>query len=324
MRILVTGGAGYIGSVVTARLLADGDEVTVIDSLVHGVASAAAPAPLVVGDVTDRAMLTSILKAKRIEAVVHLAARKSVRESVQYPETYHHANVVGTLRLLEAMDDAGCRALVFSSTCAVHGDPPTVPVDEATPIAPINPYGASKAIAEQLVQEMGAASGTRWLTFRYFNVAGAAEDGRHGESWADAESLVPQVLRVAAGLQPSIEIFGTDYATWDGTGIRDYVHVEDIAAAHVRGLRYITQGGEPTALGLGTGRGHSVSEVIDTARRVTGCDIAVTHAPRRAGDPAAVWADPTKAGAVLGWTATRDLEAMVQTAWRWHRGAGAP
>ena len=318
MRVLVTGGAGYIGSIVTASLLARDDEVTVLDSLVHGVAAAAAPARLVVGDVTDRALVASILRHERIEAVVHLAARKSVGESVRDPAAYHQANVVGTRRLLEAMDDAGCQMLVFSSTCAVHGDPTTMPVDEAAPIAPINPYGESKARAEHLIEELGEVTGIRWVTFRYFNVTGAADDNRHGEVWDHAENLVPVVLRVAAGLQPAVGIFGTDYPTSDGTAIRDYVHVEDIAGAHLAALRYLVTGGYPVVLGLGTGRGHSVREVIDAAQRVTGRPIAVTLEPRRAGDPAAMWADPARASAVLGWTADRDLEAMVASAWRWH------
>ena len=221
MRVLVTGGAGYIGSVVTAGLLAGGHEVTVLDSLVRGLAAAAAPAPLVVGDIRDRVLVTRILREERIEAVMHLAALKSVAESMRDPAAYHEVNVVGTRRLLEAMGDVGCRALVFSSTCAVHGDAATMPVDEATPIAPINPYGESKARAERLVAEIGSATGTSWVTFRYFNVAGAAQDGRHGERWDDAECLVPRVLRVAAGLEPAVAILGTDFPTPDGTGVRD-------------------------------------------------------------------------------------------------------
>jgi len=321
MRVLVTGGAGYIGSIVTAALLGDGHEVTVLDSLVRGLATAAAPAPLVVGDIRDRALVARILREERIEAVMHLAALKSVAESMRDPAAYHEANVVGTRRLLEAMDEAGCRVLVFSSTCAVHGDTATVPVDEATPIAPINPYGESKAQAERLVAESGLATRTRWVTLRYFNVAGAAQDGRHGERWDDAECLVPRVLRVAAGLDPSVPIFGTDFPTPDGTGVRDYVHVEDIASAHLHALQYVADGGDPITLGLGTGRGHSVREVIEAVRAVTGRDVPVKLEPRREGDPAAVWADPTRAAAVLGWTATRDLEAIVATAWRWHQRA---
>src|SRR4051812_1773404 len=324
MRVLVTGGAGYIGSIVTAGLIGQGDRVVVLDSLANGSAEAAAPADLVVGDVADRTLVAGVLRDNRIDAVMHLAARKSVAESVRDPQGYHETNVVGTRRLLEAMDDAGCRLLVFSSSCAVHGNPRSMPVDETTPIAPINPYGESKALAEQAISAAGTTSALRWVTFRYFNVAGAADDGRHGERWDAAENLLPRVLRVAAGLEPSIAIFGTDYPTPDGTAIRDYVHVADIAAAHLRALRYLADGGDPAVLGLGTGRGPSVLGVVAAVRRITGRPIAVTLDARRAGDPAAVWADPKRAAAVLDWTAHRDLDAMVATAWQWHvrRGPG--
>ena len=322
MNILVTGGAGYIGSFVTARLLADGHDVTVLDSLVTGDPRAAAPAPLIEGDVADRPLVAELLRTRRIEAVVHLAARKSVVESVREPALYFRENVAGTVSLLEAMVDAGCDRLVFSSTCAVYGNPPSSPIDETTPIAPLNPYGESKAMAEQVIASIARAHAIHWVTLRYFNAAGAASDGRRGESWTDAHNLIPAALRVAAGLDRQLNVFGTDYPTSDGTAIRDYVHVEDLADAHAGSLAYLAAGGASTTLGLGTGRGHSVRDVVRTVEAVTGEPLPICEVGRRNGDPAALWADASKARATIGWTAERSLLDMVRSAWHWHTSPG--
>ncbi len=317
MRILVTGGAGYIGSAAVRRLLGGPHTPIVLDTLEHGHRPSIEGAQLVVGDVRDVALVRGLLVDESIEAVIHFAALKVVDESMTDPIRYLGTNVGGTLALLEAMKGTGARHVVFSSTCAVYGTPAELPVRETASLAPENPYGASKRIAEDLLR-WSKAGGIRTIALRYFNAAGAARDGHHGEDWTAAANLIPLVLRVALGRSPVLRIFGTDYPTPDGTAVRDYVHVDDLADAHVLALEHLVGGGTNGVLNLGTGRGASVSEIVDLARVVTGRPIATENAPRRPGDPAAIWADTSLATERLGWTARHDLLSIVESAWAWH------
>lgn len=318
MRILITGGAGYIGSLTARHLAISGHAPIVLDDLRNGHRAAVGRLPLVVGDVRDIDLVAATLERHRIDAVMHFAALKSVEESVSDPGAYFENNVGGTLGVLRAMARTGVQRIVFSSSCAVYGTPDVLPVTESSPIQPMNPYGESKALAERMLPWFEAAEGIRYAALRYFNAAGAAEDGSVGEDWSDAQNLIPVVLRTAAGSQPSLRIFGTDHPTPDGTAVRDYIHVLDLAEAHRCALEAIETRDASLIVNVGTGVGASVLEVLETARRVTGRPIAADEAPRRAGDPPAVWADTTRAGELLGWRATRSLEEIVTTAWRWH------
>ena len=318
MHILVTGGAGYIGSL-TARHLADaGHSVVVIDDLRSGHPAAIEPLPLVVGDVRDTDLVASAIDRHGIDAVVHFAALKSVEDSVTDPGSYFDDNVGGTLSVLRAMARTGVRRFVFSSSCAVYGTPDVSPVDESAAIRPMNPYGESKAISERLLPWFESSHGIRSAVLRYFNAAGAAEDGSQGEDWHEAQNLIPVVLKTAAGQRPVVRIFGTDHPTRDGTAIRDYIHVLDLAAAHRCALEAIDARDGSLTVNVGTGVGASVLEVLDAARRITGREIPTEAAPRREGDPSAIWADTLRAEELLGWRATRSLDDIVGSAWLWH------
>lgn len=318
MRVLVTGGAGYIGSHTVAALTEAGHEPVVLDTLEHGHAAAVGDVPLVVGDAGDRALVRDLIDDRRIEAVVHFAALKSVAASVADPGRYFESNVGGSLALLRALVDTGLDRLVISSTCAVYGTPDRLPVDETNPLRPENPYGESKLIVERIATWFEAAHGLRTVALRYFNAAGATPDGSNGEDWQDAENLIPIVLQVAAGRRPAVDVYGTDYPTTDGTAVRDYVHVLDLADAHVRALDHLARGGPALTLNLGTGQGASVRDVVATAEAVTGRPIATRQRPRRTGDPAAIWADAGRARDILGWEARHDLRSMLTSAWTWH------
>ena len=318
MRILVTGGAGYIGSL-TAQHLADaGHGVVIVDDLRTGNRAAVGSLPLVVGDVGDVDLIAATIDQHAVEAVVHFAALKSVEDSVSDPGAYFDNNVGGTLGVLRAMARTGVRRLVFSSSCAVYGTPDASPVDESAAIRPMNPYGESKAISERLLPWFESAHGIRSAALRYFNAAGAADDGSRGEDWTEAPNLVPVVLKTAAGRRPVVRVFGTDHPTPDGTAIRDYIHVLDLAAAHRCALEAIEARDASLTVNVGTGVGASVLEVLDAARRITGRDISSEAAPRREGDPSAIWADTAQAEATLGWHATRSLDDIVRSAWQWH------
>ncbi|HEX7345888.1 MAG TPA: UDP-glucose 4-epimerase GalE [Candidatus Limnocylindrales bacterium] len=318
MRILITGGAGYIGSL-TARHLADaGHEPVVLDDLRNGHRAAVGAIPLVVGDVRDVDLVAGTIEHERIDAVIHFAALKSVEDSVIDPGAYFDDNVGGTLGVLRAMARTGVRRIVFSSSCAVYGMPGSLPVTESSPIQPMNPYGETKAMSERLLPWFEASYGIRSAALRYFNAAGAADDGSAGEDWTGAQNLIPVVLRTAAGRQPLVKIFGTDHPTPDGTAIRDYIHVLDLAEAHRCALETIDHDDVSLTVNVGTGVGASVREVLDAARRITGREIPAEEAPRRAGDPPAIWADTTLAGERLGWRATRSLDDIVRSAWSWH------
>ena len=315
MKLLVTGGAGYIGSVVADHLLEGGHEVVVLDSLLRG-HRAAVPdgARFVQVDLLDEAATRAALR-EGFDGVLHFAALALVAESVANPERYYRGNVLGTLNLLDAMRDAGIDNLVFSSTCATYGEPDVVPMTEDLPTNPVNAYGSSKLAVDRMIADESRAHGLGGTSLRYFNVAGA--HGRFGEDHDPETHLIPLVLRAAAGITEHVKIFGTDYQTADGTPVRDYIHVDDLAVAHVLALEHNVPG-EHRIFNLGTGSGYSVREVIDTARRVTGRDIPAVEEPRRPGDPAALVASAERARAQLGWEPRKGLEDMIGDAWAWH------
>jgi UDP-glucose 4-epimerase len=317
MKLLVTGGAGYIGSVVAAQLLDAGHEVVVLDNLERGHREAIpGGATLVEADLADAPAVAAAL-APGFDGVLHFAALALVPESVEHPERYWRTNVGGTLNLLDAMRAAGTERLVFSSTCATYGAPATVPIAEDTPERPTNPYGASKLAVDRMISDHCAAHGLAATSLRYFNVAGAA--GPHGEDHEPETHIVPNVLRVALGQREHVEVYGTDYPTPDGTAVRDYIHVEDLAAAHLLALDGLRPA-RHAILNLGNGAGFSVKEVVDAARTVTGHDIPTREAPRRPGDPPELVAASQRIRAELGWEPRKPaLEEILADAWAWHQ-----
>ena len=314
-RVLVTGGAGYIGSVVVDQLLDQGCSVVVLDDLSTGHRGAVADgATLLEGNIGDRALVDGLLARERVDAIIHLAAFALVAESVAQPEKYRANNVAAARILLDAAVAANVRRFVFSSSCAVYGHPARIPIWEDAPQAPVNPYGETKQEFERVLAEYGVRHGLDAVSLRYFNAAGATE--RRGEDHEPETHLIPNVLAVALGTRPAVDVFGTDYPTPDGTAVRDYVHVADIADAHVRALDVPVNG----AVNLGTGTGHSVREVVAAARQITGRALPVEERPRRPGDPPALVAAVGRAGAVLGWRPARSsLDEILGSAWRWHR-----
>ncbi len=314
MAILVVGGAGYIGSHAARALRRAGYEAIIYDSLVNGHRRLAQGFELVEGDIADEAKLRSVLK--RVDGVMHFAAHAYVGESVENPRKYFRNNVEAALSLLNATLDAGIRRFVFSSTCAVYGDPARVPITEDNPRQPVNPYGTSKLFCEHALEAYDRAYGLRSARLRYFNAAGADDSGEIGELHNPETHLLPLTL-AATGEGSELKIFGTDYPTPDGTCVRDYIHVNDLADAHVRALQHLEKGGESIALNLGTGKGDSVLEVIKAAETVTGRTVNRKVGPRRAGDPPVLVADATRAQQVLGWKATRTLPDIVFSAWKW-------
>jgi UDP-glucose 4-epimerase len=320
MKILVTGGAGYVGSHAVRLLTGRGHQVWVYDNLSRGHRGAVPAGRLITGDLADQAHLMRVLQTNGIEAVMHFAALALVGESVSDPALYYGNNVVGSFHLLEAMRKAGVPKLVFSSTTATYGTPEKMPIAETTPQQPINPYGYSKLTVERMLDDYAEAYDLSFAALRYFNAAGAAADGSLGEDHTPESHLIPIVLQVALGQRQSIAIFGDDYPTPDGTCIRDYVHVEDLADAHLLALERLGAG-QRLKLNLGTGKGYSVREVIDACRKVTGHPIPAVHGPRRPGDPPELVADSTLARQTLGWSPKyATIESIVETAWRWHQG----
>jgi UDP-glucose 4-epimerase len=319
MSILVTGGAGYIGSVTVDRLRVKGEEVVVIDDLGRGHRTAVPrEVPFYKGRVGDRALIARIAAEHRIEACVHFAALAFVGESVEEPDRYFENNVGQGIDLMGALLAAGVRRVVFSSTCATYGVPDKVPISENCPQWPMNPYGWSKLMMERVLESYDLAHGLKFVALRYFNAAGATGD--QGEAHEPESHLVPNVLAAASGEKQELSVFGTSYATPDGTAVRDYVHVSDLAEAHVLALDYLRLGGGSDFINLGTGHGYSVLEVIETARQVTGREIPFRTKPPRAGDPPKLVADPTKAEKVLGWNPTSsDLTTILRSQWEWRQ-----
>jgi UDP-arabinose 4-epimerase len=320
--ILVTGGAGYIGSHACKALAAAGYTPISLDNLVYGHREAVRWGPLEVGDIGDRTFLDSVLERYQPSAVLHFAAYAYVGESVENPGKYYRNNVAGSLSLLEALRDRGIDKLIFSSTCATYGVPEQVPIAEDHPQRPINPYGASKLMIEQILRDFDQAHGLRSIALRYFNAAGADPEAEIGESHDPETHLIPLVLDAAAGLRPTITVYGDDYDTPDGTCIRDYIHVTDLADAHVRALQALEQGAPSRVYNLGNGHGFSVREVIDRAVVVTSRPIPVAIGPRRPGDPPRLVGDASRIRAELGWQPRHaELDQILATAWRWHQRA---
>ena len=320
LKVLVVGGAGYIGSHAARLLRKRGCDVLVYDNLSTGHACLADGFELIEGDIMDSNKLARAMK--RAQAVMHFAAHAYVGESVENPRKYFRNNVEGGLALLNTALDSGVRTLIFSSTCAVYGTPSKIPISEGKARQPINPYGASKLFFEHAMEAYDRGYDIRFASLRYFNAAGADESGEIGELHEPETHLIPLALQAAAGLAPELQIFGSDYPTPDGTCIRDYIHVNDLAEAHVLALEYLANGNRSVSLNLGTGKGSSVKEVLDTVEVVTGRAVPNRIGPRRAGDPPSLVADPSRANELLNWRAKRSLKDIVATAWNWmNRGA---
>ncbi len=315
MVVLVIGGAGYIGSHAARELKRAGHEVIIYDNLCTGYESLAAGFELVKGDMLDGTALARVLP--RAEAIMHFAAHAYVGESGTNPRKYFHNNVEGGLSLLNAALDAGVKKIVFSSSCAVYGEPAKVPIDENIPRQPVNPYGVTKLFFEQALEAYDHAYGFRYASLRYFNAAGADESGEIGELHDPETHLIPLALRAASGLGPELNVFGSDYPTPDGTCIRDYIHVNDLASVHVKALDHLAAGKASFAVNVGTGTGASIQEVMAEVEAVTGKRVPHKMVPRRPGDPPALVANPAKAQALLQWKAKRGLRDVVATAWNW-------
>ena len=319
-KILVVGGAGYIGSQMVLALQAAGFEPLVLDNLSKGHRNAVMEAELIVGDMADKALLASIFKAHTISAVMHFASFIEVAESVSEPIRYYQNNVAGTLTLLETMLQHGVRTFIFSSSAAVYGEPQMTPIDESHPLLPINPYGRSKRMIEEILSDAAVSDGLQYASLRYFNAAGADPKGRLGERHEPESHLIPIILQVAAGSRAALTIYGNDYPTEDGTCVRDYVHVSDLCDAHLLVLRALQQGQSSLVYNLGTGHGYSIQQMIDAARRVTGHAIPVKMGQRRQGDPAILVADPSRAVRELGWKPHyANADTIIQHAWQFAR-----
>jgi UDP-glucose 4-epimerase len=320
MAILVTGGAGYIGSHTVAALLDRGEDVVVVDNLQTGHRGALLGGKLYEGDLRDKELLVKVFKENEIDAVIHFAANSLVGESMQNPGKYYDNNVFGTLCLLEAMKEAGVSKIVFSSTAATYGEPEKVPIEEGDRTEPTNVYGETKLMMERMMAWFDKVLGIKYVSLRYFNAAGAHESGKIGEDHRPESHLIPLVLQAALKQRSHISVFGEDYDTPDGTCIRDYIHVSDLADAHLRAVDYLRKGNNSDIFNLGNGQGFSVKQVIETAKQVTGLDIPVVMEARRAGDPAVLVASSDKARSVLGWTPSRTkLEDIIRGAWNWHQ-----
>jgi UDP-glucose 4-epimerase len=318
--ILVTGGAGYIGSHVALQLAARGERVVILDDLSRGFRQATLNAPLVIGRVGDRTLVAQLLKSHEVDTVMHFAAYTIVPESVREPLKYYANNTCSTRTLLESCVEANVRNFVFSSTAAVYGTPADGVAAESTPTAPINPYGSSKLMSEWMLASVAQSSSLRYAALRYFNVAGSDSGGRIGQATPNATLLIKVACEAAVGKRAHVSIFGTDYPTADGTGVRDYIHVEDLATAHVDALTYLRAGGDSTTLNVGYGHGYSVRQVLESVERISGQRLLVREEPRRAGDPAALVARAERIRHELGWRPRlNDLDTIVRTAYAWEQ-----
>jgi UDP-glucose 4-epimerase len=320
MNVLVAGGAGYIGSHTVKRLKEGGHSPVIYDNMARGHRAVIdiLKVPGIAADLGDKATLVETLRKYKIDTVMHFAAYAYVGESVERPLMYYHNNVAITIGVLEAMKGAGVDRFVFSSTCATYGNPDHVPITEDQNKAPVSPYGRSKLMVEKILEDTMAGDKTfKFAALRYFNASGCAMDGSLGEDHDPETHLIPVILQAILGLRPGITVFGTDYPTPDGTNIRDYIHVDDLADAHIRAMEKLKDG-QPIYCNLGTGRGFSVKEIIATAEKVAGKKAPVTYGPRRAGDAVALWADPSRAKTLLGWEAKyKDPETIIRSAWNW-------
>ena len=318
MTTLITGGAGYIGSHTVRMMREQGRRVVVLDSMELGHHAALLGAELVVGNTSDGELVQQLCRTHGVTQVVHFAAYKSVGESMEQPAKYWRNNVAGTVELIEAVLAAGVREFVFSSSCSVNGTPAVVPVTEDAPIHPESVYAETKAMVEKILGWYGVTSGLRSVSLRYFNAAGASADAVIGEDWKYSINLVPVVMKAALGLRPPVQVFGTNYPTPDGTCIRDYIHVDDLADAHIKSLDYLAGGGATVSLNVGTGVGSSVFDIINATERIGGVTVPYEAVGRRAGDAVSTYADPTRIREVLGWQATRSLDDIITSAWQWH------
>jgi UDP-glucose 4-epimerase len=320
MRILVTGGAGYIGSHVVKALGKEGHDLLIYDNLSTGHDWAILSGRLCRGDLADRNAIAEALRNFRPAAVMHFAASIQVEESVREPLAYYRNNVVNTLNLLEAMRETGVGRFIYSSTAAVYGIPERIPVDEQTPLQPINPYGASKVMIEHVLADLAAVTDFRYCALRYFNVAGADPEGQIGQAYREATHLITRALKTAKGEYAKLSIYGTDYPTPDGTCVRDYIHVNDLATGHLLALAHLQETGRTEIMNCGYGHGYSVREVVDCARKVTGIAFSVEETGRRAGDPPALVADSSRLRELTGWQPRHDdLEFIIRTAWEWEK-----
>ena len=318
--VLVTGGAGYIGSHAAKVLARSGFRPVVLDNLTRGHAESVKWGPLVEGDIADGSLVRTVVRQYSIRAAMHFAALAYVDESVRSPRNYFQNNVQGSLNLFDALVDSGVRNIVFSSTCATYGIPESVPISESNVQRPVNPYGESKLFVERVLDWYGKAYGLNWSALRYFNAAGADEDGEIGEDHDPETHIIPRAILAALGSVPELQVFGTDYPTPDGTAVRDYIHVTDLAEAHVLALKHLLNGGESQAINLGTGTGHSVMEVIRAVEELSGLRVPRRIADRRPGDPPMLVASNARASEILGWSPKHsDLETIVRTAWAWQK-----
>lgn len=320
-KILVIGGAGYIGSHASKLLAQDGYSVTVLDNLSTGHRDSVKYGELVVGDLSDRSLLTHLMMKRAFDAVMHFASSIEVSESVKNPRKYYGNNLVNSINVLDAMVDSGVKNLIFSSSAAVYGEPSTASVDETSRVEPINPYGRSKAMVEQIISDYKRTFGLACTSLRYFNAAGADPDGELGELHEPETHLIPLAIKAAQGVLPGIKVYGTDYESSDGTCVRDFVHVVDICSAHILALEKLLDGDEGDIYNLGSGRGYTVNEVLRTLKKISGVDFSVEYAKRRPGDPDSLVADSTKIRRELGWNPRfDDLSSIVQTAWNFYVG----
>ncbi len=321
MKILVLGGAGYIGSHTVSELVDAGEEVVIVDNLETGhIEAVNRKAVFYQGDIRDRAFVDSVFEKENIEGVIHFAANSLVGESMTNPLMYYDNNLNGTKVLLQSMVAHGVDKIVFSSTAATYGEPESIPILETDRTEPTNPYGETKLSMEKMMKWTGVAHGLRYVALRYFNACGAHVDGQIGEAHSPESHLIPLILQVPNGQREAISIYGDDYDTKDGTCVRDYIHVTDLAQAHILAMKYLIDGGESNVFNLGNGVGFTVKEVIEAARKVTGHPIPAVVAPRRGGDPAKLIASSEKAKSVLGWKPEHaDLEEIIATAWKWHK-----
>jgi UDP-glucose-4-epimerase GalE len=315
---MVTGGAGYIGSHTVRHLRDQGRDVVVVDTMEFGHPDSLGDTPYVVLDIADGEQIAKVIKEYAVDSVVHFAGYKAPGESMEDPGKYFHNNVAGSNDLLRTLDEVGVSRVVFSSSCAVYGTPGLVPVTEDAPIQPESPYGESKAMTERMLQWFDQRRDLRSVSLRYFNAAGAWPDGSIGEDWTVTINLVPLIMKATLGRREPLHLFGSDYPTADGSAIRDYVHVLDLADAHLKALEYLEAGGATSAINLGTGVGSSVFEVIAATEKASGQAVPYELKPRRPGDPVALWADTHRSASVLGWTPSYGLDDILTSAWAWH------